>query len=289
MNTFDEKFKTGIELEAITDNLRRIEGILLDGTTQCNSSAVLEHKTYGIRDKNGEIAIIKAYHLDGSLQLNGGGLNYLDGSINCDNKFTLDGDGKTLSIDEYKDVLDGSMKWSKPEKNKSFDLIYPELRDELPGKVEKITTGVEIDGFTENLRTIKGNQLNGEIQFDGKVRLEIKTYGIEDACGKITIGRGHLLDGHLQLGDNVQCALKGKMLNFEVVTDDLCGGLSFGVSRIEYLPIATKTKSGYVIIGNGIEVYESGKISIEKINEMNGMSKLVAGELRKIFNERVVH
>lgn len=117
------------------------EGIKANGSAKAG-------KTFLPVDTGGRLDILRGLRANGTVKLDGGDINYTDGSILTDGAFRMDGGGYHPRIERYTDELDGGFSLVRPKKGPSLILRYPELFDDIE-LTDASTSDVVLDDFED--------------------------------------------------------------------------------------------------------------------------------------------
>ncbi len=184
-----------IRFPCITDDFGKaaiaLDGAqLLDGGYQLGADALP-------MDANGKIRVSRVHRLDGRWKLNGGDINYLDGSIYMDGRGDLTGGGIRLSVSYFDDVLSGTKGTKKLEKIIPWSLLHPQLEDtaELD---DDLTVRRRLRGEDVEESTARSMALNEGIALDGTVELGENLTPM-DFAGAMEIRKARRLNGRWNL------------------------------------------------------------------------------------------
>lgn len=144
-------------------------------------------------DNNGRIRISKIHRLDGSWKLNGGDINYLDGSIYMDGRADLRGGGIRLNVSYMNDVLNGSKTCKRLEKVVPWSLLHPKLEDNAE-LAEDFSTWRRLRGEDVSESTARNMALNEGIPLDSIMELGENITPV-DFAGTMEIRKAHRLNG----------------------------------------------------------------------------------------------
>lgn len=178
----------------------------LNGSWQLSGEHRLDEEPAPI-DLSGDIEINVVHRLDGSWQLDGGDINYLDGSMQLNGDFDLSGGGIRLHTQAYSDSLGGPLSYRRPKKNEPYEITHPALYDTVTLPGENLTTEVSLSGFEDKAARFV-SMLDGSIPLDGSWQMQ-ENYFPLDAGGSIEVIEIHKLDGTWQLGGGFENALDG--------------------------------------------------------------------------------
>ena len=144
-------------------------------------------------DNNGRIRISKIHRLDGSWKLNGGDINYLDGSIYMDGRADLRGGGIRLNVSYIDDVLNGSKTCKRLEKVVPWSLLHPKLEDNAE-LAEDFSIWRRLRGEDVSESTARNMALNEGIPLDSIMELGENITPV-DFAGTLEIRKAHRLNG----------------------------------------------------------------------------------------------
>ena len=226
--------------------------------------------------------ISKAVRYNGVKNYNGGDLNLFDGTIKNDGKFNFEGGGNRAKVEQIAVDLDGKFSTNRNIKNAPAN--YEEHFDFIPSVEEKTRMTMKIAAFEDflnpkdkngNLIISRRSRFNGNLNYGGYFETKIRRYngGLKcDGNYRAEIDGSSKFDGSERYGGRANS-------NFVEYVTDLDGKEM--IVDFEKIPIATRDKLGFVIIGKNIEIDDSGKISSSRPNLIS-MSK---NKLKNIFEE----
>ncbi len=170
---------------------------LLDGSCSLGADALP-------MDANGKIKVSKLRRLDGTWKLDGGDINYLDGSIYLDGRGDLSGGGNRLRVSYFEDVLDGTKGTRRLEKIVPWSLLHPQLEDSIEVD-DDLAAWKKLRSEDVAESTSRAMTLDEGIPLDGTIELG-ETITPIDFAGSMEIRKAHRLNGGWQLdgGDLLQ-------------------------------------------------------------------------------------
>ena len=128
--------------------------------------------------------------------------------------------------------------------------------------------------YVENSDSV--SQMTDEIKFSVENDFE-EIINLKDCDGDLTISRKRKFDGAERYGGRKNYSV------YEVVTD-LNGNFKvIEIIDFEKIPIATKEKLGYIIVGENLDIDVEGKISLQKDFKLPNMTEMEDGKLKNIF------
>lgn len=166
--------------------------IKLDGGKVLNGEYVLGLNPLPI-DNNGRIRIRKIHRLDGSWKLNGGDINYLDGSLYMDGRADLRGGGIRLNVSYIDDVLNGSKTCKRLEKVVPWSLLHPKLEDNAE-LAEDFSAWRRLRSEDASESTARNMALNEGVPLDGTMEFGENITPM-DFAGTMEIRKAHRLNG----------------------------------------------------------------------------------------------
>lgn len=222
--------------------------------------------------------VSKVVSYTGAIQYNGGDLNHFDGSIKADGKFGFDS-GNKAKIEIIALDLDG--KFTLQRNKKSDPIPYVEQFDFVPKVGDEVRTDMQTI-FEESVHSSDGGgslSIRRRTRFDGRLRYcgyfedKIRQFnGCLNYNGlyKVETDGSTRIDGSERYGGRLNSSV------IEYVTD-LDGNEQ--VIELDKIPVATRQQLGYIIVGDNIDVDDSGKISLPKKDFMP------INNLKSIFDE----
>ena len=257
------------------------------------SADVIVDTVKATTDEHNTLTVSRAMRYDGAKIYNGGNINYFNGGIKANGKFNFEGDGDRAKIEVIAIDLDGTFSISKPsEKNtpplyvEQFDFVSPTYDE------HKISAQFLIDDDANSIDNGGYLIVKRRLKFDGYAHYRGNFEHVEDKYrrfnGNLNYGGGHRVSAD-SIGqfDAKLCYGGRNGYKFIEYLSDLDGNTKFvDDSTLEKIPVATRSKLGFVIIGNNLDVDSNGKISLPenlytpKFNAMN------RGKLKTLFQNR---
>lgn len=148
-------------------------------------------------DACGGIEVTRAHCYDGSIQFDGGDINYFDGSFQYNGDFRYDGGGTHYRIDRYTDDLDGGLSLVTHQKRPPLAQFYPEMEDEVGSLTAEFGGLVTEVTFEDNMLQLL--EYDGSMRYDGAANAGPADMPV-DAGGNISIIECHRYDGSMDYG-----------------------------------------------------------------------------------------
>lgn len=217
----DGVVRGAVQLEQTMDDLSDMM-ITMDGIDEnvetampLNGSWILNGKyQIGTRaspvDLDGEVSIIRSHRLDGTWQLNGGDINFIDGSIQLDGRADMTGGGIQLHTEVYNDELSGMMHIGKIEKVLPYEILHPHLHDDVSIMDDETSIKIGINGFDDDA-THHHMNLDGSWIIDGSVNFG-KTLLPADAGILLQIVHAVRMDGTWMLDGGAKNETNGSWM-----------------------------------------------------------------------------
>ena len=241
-------------------------------------------------DEKIPLTIQKSIRYNGAKNYDGGDLNYFDGTIKADGKFSFEGGGSRAKIEVIAVDLDGSLSFEQTQKDNP-PFIYVENSDFVSQTTDEIRFSVEND-FEEiiNLQDCGGDlTISRRRKFDGYLNyrgdFEYPANGSRRFGGGLNYNGVYRqeADGFSKFDGVERYGGRKNYSVYEIVTD-LNGNFKvIEIIDFEKIPIATYEKLGYVIVGENVAVDAEGKISLPKDFKLPNMTEMQSGTLRNIF------
>ena len=215
--------------------------------------------------------IRKVIRYNGAKNYDGGDINYFNGTIKADGKFSFEGGGSRAKIEVVAIDLDGSLSLKHVQKDNP-PFIYVENSDFVSQTTEEIKFSVQ-NNFEEiiNLKDCDGDlTISRRRKFDGYLNyrgdFEYSANGSRRFEGGLNYNGVYrqVADGFSKFDGAERYGGRKNYAVYEIVTD-LNG--NFKVVEIidfEKIPIATYDKLGYVIAGENVDIERNGQRQVKK-------------------------
>ena len=242
-------------------------------------------------DVGNALRIAKALKYDGIKLYDGGNINYFNGGIKADGAFNFAGDGNKAAFEIL--AIDTDGKFSVQAANKNEPPLYEENVDFVNPVYDETHFRAEIIPAD----TAEVKDFNGDMTIRRRARYDgILLYG---GYFEYTADGGRHFDGVLNYGGI--CVIKWdgtahyngieryggrKNSNYIDFVTNLDGSAKVIHKHLWKLPIATRTRLGYVIIGNNINVNDEGKISMPSRFNQSSMDEMRAGHLKQLWRSK---
>lgn len=145
-------------------------------------------------DACGGLEITRAHRYNGSIQYDGGDINYFDGSFQYDGLFRYDGGGTHYRIDHYTDDLDGGLALVTHQKRPPLAMFHPELEDTVAAMSETFGAMTAETGFEDDMQGLL--RFDGAVRYDGAANAGLVNLPV-DTGGTITVVECHRYDGSM--------------------------------------------------------------------------------------------
>ena len=241
-------------------------------------------------DEYPSTTISKAVRYDGAKTYDGGDMNYFNGAIRADGKFTFDSSGNQAKVEIIAIDLDGS--FSTPQRaEKEAPLIYVENFD-FVSQVREEVQMTTYENFEDNINFDDGGgsltirrraRYDGNLPYRGNFEYLSRRYnGGLNYNGVCRIEA----DGNAQY-NGVERYGGRKNHDFIEYVTDLDGNVQIiDTGTFERIPIATREKLGLVIAGDNLDIDDKGKITLPQRLRPQNMIEVRAGTIAAIFESR---
>lgn len=145
-------------------------------------------------DACGGLEITRAHRYDGSIQYDGGDINYFDGSFQYDGLFRYDGGGTHYRIDHYTDDLDGGLTIVTHQKRPPLAMFHPGLEDIVAAMSETFGAMTAETAFEDDMQGLL--RFDGAVRYDGAANAGLVNLPV-DTGGTITVVECHRYDGSM--------------------------------------------------------------------------------------------
>jgi hypothetical protein len=183
---------SGICFRGLVDDFART-GQELNGLWNLDGENTLGNDALPL-DANGMITVKRVRYLDGSWRLNGGDINYINGSMYLDGRFDLAGGGNRLNCETWTDILDGGKVIKRPEKIIPYDLLHPALEDNMDNIGEDVSLIKRLCGINLDDSTMRPIELDEGLPLDGALQLGDNITPFE-AETNLEVRKAHRLNG----------------------------------------------------------------------------------------------
>jgi len=234
--------------------------------------------------ENYPVAIIsKAVRYDGAKNYTGGNLKYFDGSIKANGKFNFESEGNQAKVEVLAVDLDGKFSLQRTAREKP-SFVYVENFDFVGKIFDKNYLSAEISAEEEinsedvggALKIIRRVRFDGNLNYRGRFEQALRKFdgGLNyNNIFRVKLGGENKFDGLERYGGQ-------KNSSTVEYFDDIDG--SFEVEKPRQLPIATRDKLGFVIIGGNLNI-DAGKIILPQRFKPQILSEMPSGKLKNIF------
>ena len=243
-----------------------------------------------VTEKFIQLTISKAFRYDGAKNYSGGDLNFFNGTIKADGNFNFESGGTQAKFETIAVDSDGTISIFNPKKF-TPPFVYVENSDFVSKILEKNNFDVaanfedfiETDDSNGNLTIRKRAKFDGDLFYSGNFEYAANAsrrfdgglnyngvYKVE-ACGI-----AHF-DGAERYGGR-------KNHTFIEYTTDINGNtqiINFDIP--EKIPVATRGKLGFVIIGKNINVTDEGEITLPESLKAEPLFEMPVGTLKTLF------
>ena len=245
-----------------------------------------------VADVTNAIRISKVIRYDGIKLYDGGDMNYFNGAIKADGKFTFESEGNQAKFEIIAIDKDGNFSVKHTEKNNPLPYIEEfDFVNTAQGKSHFTAQLAPVDYI--NPRDCDGkfilrrrSRYNGFLLYGGY--FEYPADASKRFDGNLNYDNVYITksDGKSRFnGENRYGGRKNS--NFIEYTGDIEGNPIFvDTSNLKKLPIATRTRLGLVIIGENLNVTEEGKISMPDKFKSTVLNEIQSGELKRIYQSR---
>lgn len=255
------------------------------------STGVLEDTIKHIVDEGNSVTVSKAIRYNGKLPYNGGDINFFNGAIKADGNFNFEGDGNRADIQIIATDTDGTIKLKRPSKDipplylELFDLTNVYDKTKLSAHIELSDNSVLSDGNGEMI-VRRRSRYNGKIYYHG--------YFEYSADAKKHFNGNLKYDNNYRVSADYTDRFNGieryggrKDFRFIEYVSDLNGNVIMpDINSFEKIPIATRTRLGFVIVGNNIDIDDNGKISLPERFTIPPITEMKSGKLRTLLGRR---
>lgn len=239
-------------------------------------------------DDCNKTAICKAIRFNGLRHYNGGDVNYFNGSIKADGQFDFEGNGNRAKMEIIAIDLDNSFSFKQSEK--SVPPNYIEQFDIINKILDKHSLYAQI-AFTDNAEPVdNGGDLiiRRSLRYTGCLNYRGNFECVENSRKRFNGNMNY--NGVYRLALNgtekfngVECYGGRKNLKYTEHLDSING--EFRIIDSRKLPIATREKRGFIIVGSNINIDNSGKITLS--NKLTSpIAEMDSGKLRTILKNK---
>ena len=254
------------------------------------STEAIEENVSNISDDCNAITIAQSVRYDGVKTYDGGDLNYFDGVVKADGTFQFKSHGNQAKTEIIGVDSDGTFELPKRAKKTAPPFIYIENFD----FIAKIHDGVLFTAKTDFRDNISLHDGNGSLTIRQRARFNGSvSYRGNFECITRRFDGGLNYNGVYRVGTKGDIQFNGveryggrKNSNFYEFVTDLDSDIQ--IIDVNQIPIATRNKLGFVIIGNNLNVDDNGKISLkaEILNGNSSLKEIQAGVLPMLFESR---
>ena len=244
-------------------------------------------------DEYPSTTISKAIRYDGAKTYDGGDMNYFNGAIRADGKFTFDSSGNQAKVEVIAIDLDGS--FSIPQRvEKEAPLVYVENFD-FVSQVREEAHMTTYEDFEDNVNIDDGGgslTIRRRARYDGNLpyrgNFEYTTNANHRYDGSLNyngVCRVELDGEHQYNGDERYGGRKNHTF-IEYVTDLDGNVIVVDTGVLEKIPIATRERLGLIIAGDNLDIDARGLITLPQRLRPQNMIEVEAGTIAAIFESR---
>ena len=257
-------------------------------------TATVDDTVNGVSDDCNAMMISRAVRYDGAKDYSGGNLNYFDGSIKADGKFSFEGSGNQAKVEVIAVDLDGTFELSEHTKKEIPPFVYvenfdfvSEVRDETSFTAQTdFEDSAEPNDGNGGLTIIRRSRFDGNLSYQGN--FEYPANATRRFDGGLNYNGVYRVsaDGISQFNGTERYGGR-KNHNFIEYVTDLDGNIQIvDVSSLERIPIATREKLGFVIAGANLDINDRGEIKLLDRLKIQKMTEIQAGILPALFENR---
>lgn len=256
-------------------------------------TAAVEENASDVSDDYNTLAISKSIRYDGRKTYNGGDLNYFDGAIKADGVFQFESRGNQAKTEIINIDSDGTFELPKRVSKTAPPFIYVENFD-FVAKIRDEMLFTAKTNFRDDISLGDGNgsltirqraRFNGSLSYRGNFEYDVRRFD-----GGLNYNGVYRVKtcGIIQFNGEERYGGRKNSIFYEYVTDLDSGTQIIDVNQSERMPIATRDKLGFVIIGDNLNVDANGKISLktEIFNGNSSLKEIQAGILPMLFENR---
>lgn len=240
------------------------------------------------------LTVTKAIRYDGAKQYDAGNVNRFNGEIRADGKFNFVGNGNRAKIEVMAVDSDGT--FSLQNVKKDVPPVYIENFDFVNGVRDEAQFDAKID-FEEYAHSSDGNgeliirqrsRFNGKLAYHGY--FEFPADASKHYDGGLNYNNVYVLqaDGSIKFNGTERYGGRKSHLFIEYVGDLNGNPKILDTDNLERIPIATRSRLGFVIAGDNLDIDDRGEITLPESLKSFPASEIEAGVLRTIFENRRV-
>ncbi len=274
-----ESYKLDVNIGAVA-NEEVGHAIKCNGSVRFNGGVNYDGSKHTVIDDGGKLEITKGRKYDGSIQYNGGDINYFNGSIKANGNFSYNGGGNSAKIEVISVDLTDNFSLTRKTKGKPFNYVEHVDNVEITESASEI--GISIT-FKDSIELDDEGKLiiRRRIKYDGSTQYHRDL--IYKANGK------RKYDGSTSYDGLSRVKVDGSARYNQ---SELYGGRPGSTDYVEYvldleeLPIATRSKLGYVIAGDNLDIDDGGLITLSQRLRAENLIELESGRLATILENR---
>ena len=252
------------------------------------STSAVEDSIADSYDDCNAMSISKAIRYNGTKNYDGGRINYFNGALKADGKFNFEGEGNRAKFEII--ALDVGNTFSLTRIEQGTPIPYIEQFDfvNLTYDENAISAQINVEDTVSSKDCSGDLVIRQRLRYNGKFKhrgnFEHHNLTTKQFNGHLNYNSVLVIKSNGKIQFNGQ-ELYGSRKNtgfFEWV-DDLDGDFEIRPDASN-IPIATRDKLGYVIVGKNLSVDSTGKISLIRNATMNGLKEIEAGTIPNLFN-----
>ena len=245
-------------------------------------------------DDNSALTILRSVRYNGSKDYSGGDLNYYNGTMRADGKFNFDSKGTQAKVEVIAVDIDDSFSISRVEKE-TPPFRYVENFDFVPQILEEQSAEITTAAFEDTADVEDGNGsliIRRRTRYDGNLSyqgyFEYAANASRHYDGNLNYNGVYRVsaDGIAQYNHLERYGGRKNSTVVEYISNLDGSAQIIDVHGLEKIPIATREKLGFVIIGDNIDVTENGKISLPERLRPQKMTAMSAETLSAILSNR---